>query len=402
VFSLSSYPMKFFSLAVLSMCVAGVASAQTAPNDSTVKPVVAPDYSIRNPRMMFSADDRATVDNSSVDLKSQFAGAVAIKTEPGQDFMSNIQQLTFGGENLAPSFSPDGSHIIFEARSFGSITCPQIFSMTVDGKDARRLSTGKGEAQWASYSPKGDRFIYTSTHEMLDGECPPPTDYSLRNPVTVNALHDLYVADSNGKILSPLTNDKKVFDGMASISPDNKKVVFTSTRAGDVDLFLLDLGKNELKQLTSDEGFEGFARFSPDGSQIVFSASRVIGNDVRTYRANLLHGNVDLVEAEIYIMDADGSNMRQMTANGALNTQPIFSPNGESVVFTSNMHDTTRKDMAIFAMKLTGGEPVMCLNSAASEQYPMFSPDGRKFLYVSDYGAKATGEKNIFIADWKH
>src|SRR5690349_12729533 len=99
--------MEFFSLAVLSLCVAGGASAQTAPSDTTVKKVVAPDYSIRNPRMMFSNDDRSTADNSSVELKSQFSGALAIKTEPGQDYLNNVQQLTFGGENLAPSFSPD-------------------------------------------------------------------------------------------------------------------------------------------------------------------------------------------------------------------------------------------------------------------------------------------------------
>ena len=59
-------------------------------------------------------------------------------------------------------------------------------------------------------------------------------------------------------------------------------------------------------------------------------------------------------------------------------------------------------DMAIYAQKLTGGAPVQVVNSQASEQYPMFSPDGRKFLFVSDYGAKQKGEKNIFVGDWKH
>jgi Tol biopolymer transport system component len=66
------------------------------------------------------------------------------------------------------------------------------------------------------------------------------------------------------------------------------------------------------------------------------------------------------------------------------------------------MHDTSRTDMAIYVMKLNGDQPVMCLNSAASEEYPMFSPDGRKIVFVSDRGAKTKGERNIFIADWKH
>ncbi len=397
--------MKFSALAVLSLVSLGVlgadASAQTAPKDSTKKATPA-NYSIRNPRVAFGTDDKPAEDNSHVSFATQFAGALAIKAEAGQDFMSNIHQLTFGGENRAPSFSPDGQRIVFEARSFDGITCPQIFSMTIDGKDAHRISTGRGQALWANYSPKGERIVYGSTHAMLDGGCPPPTDLTLTNPIEINGLHDLYVADTTGKLLSAVTNDMKVYDGMASISPDNKKIVFTSTRSGDIDLFLLDLGKNELQQLTNNEGFEGFARFSPDGSKIVFSASRVIGGEVNTYRKNLLYGNVDLVQAEIYLMNSDGSEMRQLTANGALNAQPNFSPNGESVIFASNMHDTTRKDMAIFALKLSGGDPVMCLNSAASEQYPMFSPDGRKFVYVSDYGAKRPGEKNIFVADWKH
>lgn len=397
--------MKFSSLAFLTVATFGTfgasALAQTAPKDSTKKATPA-NYSIRNPRVAFGTDENGPVDNSQVAFATQFAGALAIKAEPGQDYLENIQQLTFGGENLAPSFSPDGKRIVFEARSFDGITCPQIFSLTIDGKDPRRISTGKGEAVWANYSPKGERIVYGSTHALLDGGCPPPTDVTLRNPIEINGLHDLYVADSTGRLLAAITNDMKVYDGMASISPDNKKIVFTSTRSGDVDLFLLDLDKKELQQLTNNEGFEGFARFSPDGSKIVFSASRVIGQEVSTYRKNLLYGNVDLLQAEIYIMDADGTNMRQLTANGALNAQPIFSPNGESVVFASNMHDTTRQDMAIYALKLSGGEPVMCLNSAASEQYPMFSPDGRKFVFVSDYGAKKPGEKNIFIADWKH
>ncbi|HET6512740.1 MAG TPA: hypothetical protein VFH43_11150 [Candidatus Kapabacteria bacterium] len=391
--------MKFTSLAVLSLFIGASAFAQTAPKDSTEKKPAPPNYTIKNPRLLMGADQPK--DNSNIVLASQFAGALAIKAEAGQDYLSNIQQLTFGGENTSPSFSPDGSRVIFEARSFNGTTCKQIYSLTLNGTEPARVSTGRGEAQWASFSPKQNRVLFTSTHEMIDGTCPPPTDVELKNPIAINALYDLYVRDSAGTVVA-VTNDKKVFDGIASISPDNKKIVFSSTRSGDVDLFLLDLEKNQIRQLTSDEGFEGFARFSPDGKKIVFCAMRAMGDGVKTYRRTLIGGNVNLSTAEIYVMDLDSNTLTQMTANGALNTQPIFAPSGEAIMFASNMHDTDRMDMAIYAQKLTGGAPVQVVNSQASEQYPMFSPDGRKFLFVSDYGAKQKGEKNIFVGDWKH
>ena len=403
VLSLASFIMKLSSFALLSILFASTAAAQTAPKDTVEQKPAPVSYQVRNPRIIMSSEGQKPIDNANVTYAAQFGGAFALKPEPGQDFLANIQQLTFGGENLAPSFSPDGQRIVFEARSFSNVTCRQVFSITIDGKDPRRISTGKGEALWATFSPKGERVLYTSTHAMIDGACPPPTDLELKNPIAINALYDLYVADSNGQLITPVTDDKKVFDGLAAISPDNKKIVFSSTRAGDVDLFLLDLEKNEIRQLTSNEGFDGYARFSPDGKQIVFCSSRKMGKDVNIYRRNLFQGNVDLTDAELYVMDIDGTSLRQLTANGALNTQPIFSPNGESVVFASNMHDTSRTDMAIFAMKLAdGGQPVMCLNSAASEEHPAFSPDGRKFVFVSNRGAKMRGERNIFVADWKH
>jgi TolB protein len=395
--------MKFSWLALslfVGSAYVSTADAQTGAVDTAKKQT--PVYSIRNPRVLMENENKKRIDNANITFATQFAGAYAVAQGPDVDtrLLRNVQQLTFGGENLAPSFSPDGKRIVFEARSLDDVTCRQIFSMDLNGQDVRRISTGKGEALDGTFSSKGDRVLFTSTHANLDGACPPVTDHEIRWRIPVYGMYDIYVSDTLGKDIKPMTADGKFYDGMPAISPDNRKIVFSSTRQGDVDLYLLELQKNEIMQLTASEGFDGMAKFSPDGKRIVFSASRPIGSDVNRYRATLINGNVNVDAAELYIMDLDGSNVQQLTANGARNVNASFSPNGEYLIFASNMHDTTRNDMAIYTLRLSNNQVVQQVNSAASEDYPVWSADGKKVAYVSTRKIKNRFERNIYVADW--
>lgn len=388
--------------ALVALYATSPALAQTGATD-TAKKTAAPNFSIRNARVVMPNEQQKPIDNANVTFAAQFAGAYPI-TVAGPDVdmstISNIQQLTFGGENLAPSFSPDGKHIVFEARSFADVTCRQAFVMTADGKDPHRISTGNGEAMNGMFTAKGNRIVFTSTHEKLGGVCPPITDYELQYGISINGLHDLYVVDSSGKI-EAITNDGKFYDGMATISPDNKHVVFSSTRQGDIDLYYLDLVKNEITQLTTSEGFDGMARFSPNGKKIVLSASRPVGEAVASYRANLINGNVNVDACELYLIDLETRTMDPLTSNGARNVNASFSPNGDYLIFASNMHDTTRNDMAIYTLRLSDNQVVQRINSpSASEEYPVWSPNGTKVAYVSNRKVKNRNERNIYVADW--
>lgn len=377
------------------------ASAQTAPQDTTSKKskVV---YELKNPRVLFGNEGHERLDNSTVDPKVQFGlKSIGEPVDMNAANIKGLRQLTFGGENLHPNFSSTGNDLFFEARKLEGITCAQVFKLAIDGSAARRISAGRGRSVNGVENALGDRFIYSSTHASINGNCPPDFDSSIARGIAMNGLYELYIADSVGNVMHALTSDGRFYDGQPQVSPDNSSVLFTSTRSGDVDLFLLNVKSRELTQLTQDEGYDGNARFSPDGKHIVFAASRPFGDALKRYRRNLLEGAASLVGTEIYMMNSDGSNIRQITSNGATNTNPTFSPDGSKIVFSSNMHDASRKDFDLFAVEhASGGEPWAVLSSPAIEDQPTFSRDGKKLAFVSTRNAQPGGT-NIFVADWK-
>ncbi|MEA3509595.1 MAG: hypothetical protein U9R33_03915, partial [candidate division NC10 bacterium] len=103
--------------------------------------------------------------------------------------------------------------------------------------------------------------------------------------------------------------------------------------------------------------------------------------------------------AEIFIMDADGSNKRQLTDNGAANWAPTFHPNGRQIIFSSNLHapGTRQFDLYLVNVDGTGLERIVL---GGFNSFPFFSPDGTKLVFSSDRLAKGPREFNIFIADW--
>ncbi|TLY42446.1 MAG: hypothetical protein E6K59_08260, partial [Nitrospirae bacterium] len=106
---------------------------------------------------------------------------------------------------------------------------------------------------------------------------------------------------------------------------------------------------------------------------------------------------------EIFVMDADGGNQRQVTRNGAANFAPFFHPDGRRIIFSSNLTPSQTLPRSTFNLYLinddgTGLEQVT--SEGGFNSFPMFSPDGSKLVWVSDRGVKEKGEFNIFLADW--
>jgi TolB protein len=312
---------------------------------------------------------------------------------------ANIKQLTFGGENAEAYWSGDSKKVILQS-TFGEYKCDQIFTLDIAGGEKKLVSTGKGRTTCSYYFPDGSRILFASTH-AANPDCPAPPDRSQGYVWQINKDYELYTANPDGTDLKPLA-PAPGYDAEATISPDGKKIVFTSTRDGDLDLYVMDIDGSNIKRLTNTVGYDGGAFFSPDGKQIVFRASRpTTDEEIKEYKDLLDKGLVRPSKLEIFIMNADGSEPRQLTNTGKANFCPFFTPDGQQIIFASNMKDPKNREFDLFMMNADDGTALEQITFTADfDGFPMFSPDGKKIVWASNRNSKVRGETNVFVADW--
>ena len=211
------------------------------------------------------------------------------------------------------------------------------------------------------------------------------------------------MAQSDGTSLRQLTKNQ-YYDAEATVCWSTGKVVFTSDRNGDYELYTMDLDGSNLRQITDTLGYDGGAFFSSDGSKIVWRASRPkTPVEVQEYRSLLKEHLVKPMQVEVFVANADGSEVRQLTDNGAANFAPYFFPDGKHVIFSSNMHNPESRspDFDLYMMKTDGSNIGRLTFDPAFDAFPMFSPNGKKLVWVSGRGAESRYEFNVFVADWK-
>ena len=325
---------------------------------------------------------------------------------PEEKHFSNVQQLTFGGDNAEAYWSFDGKWIVFQRTSVkDGVQCDQIFYGKVPKEGEtftyRRVSTGKGRTTCAFFTKDGKHIIYASTHEGAN-TCPPVPDrskYGNKYIWPLYSSYDIYMADLNGSIVKKLTN-MPGYDAEATLSPDGSKMVFTSVRNGDLDLFLMDLKSSKVKQLTNALGYDGGAWFSRDGKKIVWLASRPKTEaEIKEYKELLKEGLVAPTQMEVFIANADGSGAKQITNLGQANWAPNFLPDGR-VVFCSNFQSKRGFPFNMYVMNSDGTAIQKITHDKSFDAFPMFSPDGKKIIFCSNRNNEGTRDTNIFIADY--
>ena len=322
----------------------------------------------------------------------------AVATDPRERHLGGVRQLTRGGQNAEAYFDGTGTRLIFQSTRppFG---CDQILTMRTDGTDVQLVSTGTGRTTCGYFFPDGTRILYASTH--YGGEaCPPAPDRSSGYVWPIYPSYEIVSADADGRNIRRLT-DHDGYDAEAAVSPDGHRIVFTSLRNGDLDLYLMDADGMNVRRLTEQPGYDGGPFFSWDGRFIVFRASRPGAAELDEYRALLGRGLVRPRALEIHVMRADGTGVTQVTRNGAANFAPFMHPNSQQIVFSSNLHDPTGRSFALYLVNVDGSglERVTWTESFAS--FPMFSRDGTKLVFTGNRGATTPREQNIFIADWR-
>lgn len=325
---------------------------------------------------------------------------------PEEKHLKNVRQLTFGGENAEAYWSFDGTRFVFQRTDEANgIPCDQIYVWelakgNMKDQQPQRVSTGKGRTTCAYFLPGDSLVLYASTHKGGD-ECPPtPPRKKGEYYWPIYSTFDIYVADLNGNIVRQLTN-KKGYDAEATVSPKGDRIVFTSDRSGDLELYTMDLNGGDVKQITNELGYDGGAFFSPDGSKIVFRASRPsTEEDKSQYKKLLKQGLVAPSDMEIFVCNADGSDLRQVTQLGKANWAPFFLPGGNRIVFSSNHKGEKEFQFNLFAINLDGTGLEQITFDQKFDAFPMFSPDGKKILFSSNRFNGGDRSTNLFVADW--
>ena len=325
---------------------------------------------------------------------------------PEEVHFKSIKQITFGGDNAEAYWSFDDKQIIFQSNNTEwNVECDQMFLMNrddvFDASVPPMVSTGLGRTTCGYFLPDNKHFVYGSTH--LGGEeCP---DAPLRREGKyvwpIYESYDIFVSDLEGNITAQLTTELG-YDAEATVSPKGDRIVFTSMRTGDLELFTMNIDGSDVKQVTNELGYDGGAFFSPDGTKLIFRSSRPKTEaEIKEYKDLLAEGLVQPTEMELYICNADGSDLRQLTSLGNANWSPFFHPSGNKILFSSNFESERGFPFNLYLIDLDGKNLERVTHGETFDAFPVFSNDGKSLIFSSNRNNGGGRDTNLFIAEWQ-
>jgi len=328
--------------------------------------------------------------------------------QPGEEHFAHLWQLTFDGENAEGYFSSRGGQLVFQRRG-GEIECDRIFVLDPFG-EMRQVSSGRGACTCAFFLPDDRHVIFASTQGSHE-DCPPKPDRSKEYAWAIYAEHDIYVHDLD-------TGEERVliagpgYDAEATVSPRGDRIVFTSTRSGDIELWTSDLEGGDLRQVTKTIGYDGGAFFSHAGDWLVYRTTAFTPGaeeaEHARYRDLLAQNLVRPHSMEVMMIRPNGTGRWQVTHLGGANWAPYFFPDDQRIIFSSNHHDDPSDgiDFELFAIGTDGKnlERITWYDEGRGknfDSFPMFSRDGRYLVFASNRGEAEPGVTNLFIAEWQ-
>jgi TolB protein len=334
--------------------------------------------------------------------------AATLLYEGEEKHLSNVKQLTFGGDNAEAYFSFNGKMITFQAtnKAWGD-ACDQIYRHNLDDAPMHDrptlISTQKGRTTCSYFMPGDSTILYASTH-LAGADCPavPPKRTDGKYVWPIYESFDIFISDLNGNIIKPLTNSPG-YDAEATVSPKGDKIVFTSMRSGDLELYIMNIDGSNVKQVTNQLGYDGGAFFSPDGKKLIFRASRPkTPEEIKEYKDLLLNeGLVKPTEMDLYVCNVDGSKLRKISSFANAEWAPFFHPSGKKVIFSSNYLSKRGIPFNLYMTDLKGRKLEKITFDGVFDAFPMFSPDGKKLIFSSNRNNNGSRDTNLFIADWK-
>jgi TolB protein len=319
--------------------------------------------------------------------------------KPESQYLSNIRQVTRdfvrAGEGY---FSPDGKTVIFQAEEKDSGNpFYQIFTQDLATGKVTRVSPGIGKTTCSFFRPDGKKIIFASSHLDPDAKAKYPDEYKQRDEDRKAGIHRRYKwdfdaniaifeADPDGGHLKRLT-DAKGYHAEGSYSPDGKHIVFCSNRSGEenLELYIMDADGKNVRQLTHTPGcYNGGPFFSPDGKKVIFRSDRKKKDHL-----------------QLFVIDADGKNERELTSDlNWVNWGPYWYKDGKHVIYAGADHGNpeARPNYDLYWMTLETGKKVRITHAPGADVLPVFSPDYKKLMWTSTRDGK--GPAQLYIADF--
>ncbi|QDT09386.1 M28 family peptidase [Planctomycetes bacterium K23_9] len=349
-----------------------------------------------DPHAALSDEDKAKV------------AAAAAKREA--ELLTNRRRLTFEGRRAGEGyFSADGRRMVFQSERDPANPFYQIYVTDLETGDIEKVSPGLGKTTCAWIHPQGDRILFSSTHDDPQAAQKQSDELAFRESGKERRYswdydneYEIYERGDDGQY-KRLTNAKG-YDAEASYSPDGSQIVFASNRnvftkelsqrekemferepSYMIDLFIMNADGTNVRQLTDVRGYDGGPFFSPDGKRICW----------RRFAENG-------ATAEIYTMNVDGTDVRRLTELNAMSWAPFFHPSGDYLVFTTN-HDFVNGGMNFANFELScvradgASEPQRVTFTDGFDGLPVFLPNGKQLSWTSNRHKK---QSQIYVADW--
>ena len=318
----------------------------------------------------------------------------------GETHFQELWQLSFGGQNAEAYWSGDGSKLIFQSTRDGW-PCDQMYVLDLASGATTRVSTGRGRTTCGYFYDRDRRVLFSSTHLASDS-CPPPPDYSQGYVWPVDPGYEIFTARPDGSDLRRLT-EHPGYDAEATVSADGKWIVYTTLEAGDLDLYKMRPDGSGRSRLTTEPGYDGGAFFSRDGRWICWRRGPLRDSvEVASYQSLIARNLVRPTRMDLWVMRADGSGKRQVTNQAGASFAPYFTPDGRSLIYSSNGENPTGRNFDLYLVSVEGGTPLPVTRDPSFDGFPMFGPDGRWLVFASNRGGKVRGETNLFLARWRN
>ncbi len=322
------------------------------------------------------------------------------------ELLLNTHQLITEGKRSGEGyFSADGNRLIYQAELEGENPFYQIFVRDLLAGTTTRVSPGIGLTTCAWIHPTQNTVLFASTHEDPDALGKQQRELEMRASAVQRGYawdydehYDMYVANADGSGLVNLTNSRG-YDAEGSYSSDGSKILFASNREAYsrplsqaeqrlfdddasyfMDLYIMDADGSNVQQLTFSPGYDGGPFFSADDQQIVWRRFNPDGNS-----------------AEIWTMNVDGSNARQLTDSAMVSWGPYFHPSGDYIIYSSNV--LGHANFELFMVDTLGlRDPVRVTNTEGTDILPVFTPQGDKLAWSTT--RTPDGSSQIYMADW--